>query len=208
MVVARGDERMLITKGAAERPLRRLHDACTSMARRAALRRQRGAAQAEDVYQKLSADGYRVLGVAIANVDEAGRPTRATDERDMTLVGFARLPRPAQGGRRRRRSRRSNDDGISVVIMTGDNEYVTQKIAARRRPAGGQHLRRHAGRRDGRCRARLPGRARRDLRARLARAEEPRHHSRSKRAGRWSGSWATGSTTRPRCTPPMSASRW
>ena len=75
----------------------------------------------------MSADGYRTLGVAVLKVDkrDAYAPV---DERDMTLAGLAAFLDPP------RKEfipfwRRLKQNGVSVVIMTGDNQYVTQKIA-------------------------------------------------------------------------------
>jgi P-type Mg2+ transporter len=53
----------------------------------------------------------------------------ADDEKDMTLVGFAAfLDPPKDGVGAVLNSLKKN--GISVLIMTGDNQYVTKKIAA------------------------------------------------------------------------------
>jgi len=84
-------------------------------------------AEAEETYKKLSADGYRTLGVAVRNVDKQTAYAVA-DEHEMTLVGFAAfLDPPKAGVSSVLESLKQN--GISVVIMTGDNQYVTQKVA-------------------------------------------------------------------------------
>ena len=84
-------------------------------------------AAAEETFKKLSADGYRTLGVAVLKVDKRDVYTPA-DERDMTLAGFAAfLDPPKEGVHSVLEALKQN--GISVVIMTGDNQYVTQKIA-------------------------------------------------------------------------------
>ena len=50
------------------------------------------------------------------------------DERDMTLAGFAAfLDPPKEGVHSVLEALKQN--GVSVVIMTGDNQYVTQKVA-------------------------------------------------------------------------------
>jgi Mg2+-importing ATPase len=125
VVVARGDECLLITKGAAED----VFDACTSV-RIGDVEYPFGAAQrqaAEAVYQGLGAEGYRVLGVATKSVGK--QPTYARhDEREMVLVGFgAFLDPPKEGVQATLQALR--EDGIAVVIMTGDNEFVTRKVA-------------------------------------------------------------------------------
>jgi len=125
VVVARGDECLLITKGAAED----VFDACTSV-RIADADKPFDAAQrqaAEAVYQGLGAEGYRVLGVAIRPVEKQPTYTR-DEEREMVLVGFgAFLDPPKEGVQATLQALR--EDGIAVVVMTGDNEYVTRKVA-------------------------------------------------------------------------------
>jgi Mg2+-importing ATPase len=84
-------------------------------------------AQAAATFQKLSADGYRTLGIAVAKVDKLEAYTLAA-EHDLTLVGFAAfLDPPKEGVLSVLNALKKN--GVSVVIMTGDNQYVTQKVA-------------------------------------------------------------------------------
>jgi Mg2+-importing ATPase len=84
-------------------------------------------AEAEDTFKKLSADGYRVLGVAVLKVEKQDVYNVAA-EYAMTLVGFAAfLDPPKEGILSVLNALKQN--GISVVIMTGDNQYLTQKIA-------------------------------------------------------------------------------
>ena len=84
-------------------------------------------AQAQETLKKLSADGYRALGVAVRKVEKQDVFTVAA-EKSMTLVGFAAfLDPPKEGVLSVLNSLKQN--GISVVVMTGDNQYVTQKIA-------------------------------------------------------------------------------
>jgi Mg2+-importing ATPase len=125
VVLGRSDERILITKGAAAD----VFDVCT-------LVRLDGAEQpfdatqreaAESVYKRLGGEGYRVLAVATKLVDAKAVYTR-DDERQLVLAGFAAfLDPPKEGIGATLQALR--EDGISVVIMTGDNEYVTRKIA-------------------------------------------------------------------------------
>ena len=84
-------------------------------------------AEAESTFRKLGADGYRALGVAVLNVEQKDVYT-VVDEHAMTLAGFAAfLDPPKEGVFSALQTLKQN--GISVVIMTGDNQYVTQKIA-------------------------------------------------------------------------------
>jgi len=125
VVVRRGDEHLLIAKGEAEG----VFAACSSVAVDGTPQpfddiRQ---AQAAETFQKLSAEGYRTLGVAVLKVDKQDAYTLAA-ERGMTLVGFAAfLDPPKEGIPAVLQALRRN--GVSVVIMTGDNQYVTRKIA-------------------------------------------------------------------------------
>jgi Mg2+-importing ATPase len=125
VVVQRGAERQLIAKGAVQD----LFDVCATVELGGAPqpfdeeRRQ----TAQSVFEGLSGDGYRVLGVAIRTVPAQQEYTR-DDERDLTLVGFAAFldpPKPDVSATLEALKR----DGISIVIMTGDNQYVTRKVA-------------------------------------------------------------------------------
>jgi Mg2+-importing ATPase len=83
--------------------------------------------QAQETFKRLSADGYRALGVAVRKMEKQNVFTVAA-ENSMTLVGFAAfLDPPKEGVLSVLTALKQN--GISVVVMTGDNQYVTQKIA-------------------------------------------------------------------------------
>jgi Mg2+-importing ATPase len=82
---------------------------------------------AEKTYRDLSADGFRVLGVATRAVAHASTYGPA-DEANLTLVGFAAFLDPPKENVRETLQALA-DNGVSVVIMTGDNEYVSAKIA-------------------------------------------------------------------------------
>jgi len=125
VVVHRGGEHLLITKGEAES----VFGICGTViidgvpqpfdeSRRA---------QAEETFQKLSADGFRTLGVAVRKVEQQAAYALAA-EQQMTLAGFAAfLDPPKKGIPAVLDALKKN--GVSVVIMTGDNQYVTQKVA-------------------------------------------------------------------------------
>ncbi len=125
VVVRQGGEHLLITKGEAESVFaicQTVNIGGTSQLFDAGQR-----ASAAETYKKLSADGFRVLGVALRKVDEQGAYSVAA-EQEMTLIGFAAfLDPPKEGMSAVLDALKQN--GISVVIMTGDNQYVTQKVA-------------------------------------------------------------------------------
>jgi P-type Mg2+ transporter len=124
-VVVQHDEHCLvITKGAVESVL----EICTQVESEGQTRALETSQRevVSKVYQQLSADGYRVLGVAVRKVEKQ-QTYAIADEREMTLVGFAAFLDPPKAGIRETLDALARD-GISFVIMTGDNQYVTQKV--------------------------------------------------------------------------------
>jgi Mg2+-importing ATPase len=125
VVVHHGGEHLLITKGEAES----VFGICGTVIVGGAPQPfdESQGAQAAETFQKLSADGFRTLGVAIRKVEQQDAYALAA-ERDMTLAGFAAfLDPPKEGIPAVLEALKKN--GVSVVIMTGDNQYVTQKVA-------------------------------------------------------------------------------
>jgi len=125
VVVRHGDAHLLVTKGEAES----IFSVCESVTIDGASQPfdDRRRAQAAATFQQLSADGYRTLGVAAVQVAKQDVYTAAA-EQGMTLAGFAAfLDPPKEGIPSVLEALKQN--GISVVIMTGDNQYVTQKVA-------------------------------------------------------------------------------
>ena len=125
VVVRRGEEHLLITKGEAESIFASCQTVNIDGCPQPFDESQR--AHAAEAFKKLSADGYRVLGVAVQKVEKQDAYTVAA-EHNMTLVGFAAfLDPPKEGIHSVLEALKQN--GISVVIMTGDNQYVTEKVA-------------------------------------------------------------------------------
>jgi P-type Mg2+ transporter len=125
VVAQHGEEHFLITKGEAESVFAVCQTVTIDGAPQPFDEGRR--AQAAETFQKLSADGYRTLGVAVLKVDKQDAYTVAA-EHDMTLAGFAAfLDPPKQGIPAVLEALKQNN--VSVVIMTGDNQYVTQKVA-------------------------------------------------------------------------------
>ena len=124
VVVQDGGRRRLITKGAPESVL----PLCTAaeVAEQAVPLDPETLAVAEALFQRLSAEGYRVLAVAYREVEAQATYTVA-DERGLVFVGFAAfLDPPLEGVAETLRALRQ--DGIEVKIITGDNELVTRNI--------------------------------------------------------------------------------
>ena len=95
VVVRHGDEHLLITKGEAESVFAICQTVNIGGASQPFDGSQR--ASAAETFKKLSADGYRTLGVAVRNIDKQDAYTLAA-EQNMTLVGFAAFLDPPKEG--------------------------------------------------------------------------------------------------------------
>ena len=126
VVVEEGGRRLLITKGAPESVLPRCASAELDGAATPLDAQTRAAI--DDLFHRLSAEGYRALAVAYREVGAQAGYTVA-DERELVFVGFAAfLDPPCEGVGETLAALRA--DGIEVKIVTGDNELVTQKICS------------------------------------------------------------------------------
>jgi Mg2+-importing ATPase len=83
--------------------------------------------QAQKEYDDLSAEGFRVLGVAVKALKKALTYSKE-DEKDMVFMGFlAFLDPPKRSAKEALRKMEAH--GIVVKIISGDNALVTKKIA-------------------------------------------------------------------------------
>lgn len=122
VVVEHGSTRLLITKGAPEEVMRvsskyvdgRHFEAVKS--------------DVAAVYDSLSAEGFRVLAVAIRKVSTRGI-YEPSEERDMTFIGYMAFLDPAKQSVKPTLEQ-IREYGIQVKIVTGDNALVTRKIAS------------------------------------------------------------------------------
>jgi Mg2+-importing ATPase len=80
-----------------------------------------------DEYRTLSADGYRVLAIAYREFDRSKLTFSVADESEMILLGYIAFFDPAKDT-----SAKAIDaltrSGVTVKILTGDNELVTRKV--------------------------------------------------------------------------------
>jgi Mg2+-importing ATPase len=80
----------------------------------------------QEEYDRLSADGFRVLAVAYRDVPTRGAYGRE-DECDLTLAGYvAFLDPPKETAEPALEALKKH--GVAVKVLTGDNELVTRKI--------------------------------------------------------------------------------
>lgn len=82
--------------------------------------------QAQQTFEQLSRDGYRVLAVASREIDERSNYT-LRDEADLTFGGFLAFLDPAKTDAGDA-IRALEADGVRVVILTGDNDLVARKV--------------------------------------------------------------------------------
>ncbi|MET0795272.1 MAG: magnesium-translocating P-type ATPase [Polyangiaceae bacterium] len=127
VVASRAGEVLLITKGAPEHVL----SVCSRFESNGALAAldEAARARASAVFQRMGAQGYRVLAVAYAEV-AAGRPFDKSDEHDLTLVGFLAFVDPPRPDAREVLEKLALE-GVRVQVLTGDNELVTAQICER-----------------------------------------------------------------------------
>ncbi|GLK67336.1 magnesium-translocating P-type ATPase [Hansschlegelia plantiphila] len=121
-----GQDDLMICKGA----VHNVSAACTSVlttAGPAPLDDERRIAL-EERFKAWSAEGYRVLALAIRHIPRRPSYSRS-DEADLAFAGFLLFldpPKPGMAETLRAMSAR----GIGVKVITGDNRYVAQHLAA------------------------------------------------------------------------------
>jgi len=125
VVVAKNQDRILITKGAPEEVLK----LCTRISRGGVPEPFTGDwhTRAVGLYETLSSEGFRVLAVASKEITEEKSTYTFDDETDLTLHGFVAFIDPPKETVHES-LRMLHDTGIEVKIITGDNELVTRHV--------------------------------------------------------------------------------
>jgi Mg2+-importing ATPase len=124
VVVERKRERVMIAKGAPEEIVK-VCSYCECQAKALDLT---GSLQKkiEQKYYDLSAEGFRVLGVAYKKVREKKTVYSVNDESDMVFLGFVAFIDPPKETAKEA-LQLLNQASIGMKILTGDNEVVTRK---------------------------------------------------------------------------------
>ena len=126
VIVDRGGERFMITRGAPESILTicaSIEDENDTPEVNDEIKKK---AKAE--YDKLSADGFRVLAVAIKKIEKEERVKyKHEEEKEMVFVGFAAFLDPPKTDASSALSELKNLS-IEVKIITGDSEILTERI--------------------------------------------------------------------------------
>lgn len=125
IVVTDGKVERLITKGAVEEIL----SICTSI-------KYKGEDSAltndikvniKNMAKELNEQGLRVLGVCEKTDIKQIKHFEVKDEKNMTLVGFIGFLDPPKESAKQA-IKMLNENGIRVIVLTGDNEYVTKAV--------------------------------------------------------------------------------
>jgi Mg2+-importing ATPase len=123
IVVRKGEETRLISKGAPEEILK----GCASYGVSKEPLSGGLLEQANGEYARLSGEGFRVLGLAMREMPKKGVYGKE-DESGMSFLGFLAFLDPPKKTVRET-LKRMIDHGVEVKIITGDNHLVTRKVA-------------------------------------------------------------------------------
>jgi Mg2+-importing ATPase len=126
VVVEFRKKRELITKGAPEEIIK----VCSKYLKNGKEYSLKTAKQKEAIfkqYHALSKEGYRVLALAIKQIPRESKQYEKQDEKEMILVGYVAFFDPPKHDVKTA-IHEMKQAGIEVKIITGDNEFVTEKI--------------------------------------------------------------------------------
>ncbi|ESZ68754.1 magnesium-translocating P-type ATPase [Mesorhizobium sp. L103C105A0] len=116
---------LLITKGAVQNVLQTCGSVCTARGLEPLDATHRAAI--DDKFRRWSADGYRVLGVAIRRFENRKAFSRK-DEIELAFAGFLLFLDPPKKGVKETLAELAHR-GIAVKIISGDNRYVAAHLA-------------------------------------------------------------------------------
>lgn len=125
IVVSDGKKKQLITKGAVEEIL----SICTMVDYNGEVSEITKEIKKDvlELSKELNKQGLRVVAVAQKNDIEDIKKFSVKDESKMVLIGFVGFLDPPKESAKGA-IERLNKDGIRVIVLTGDNEYVTKAI--------------------------------------------------------------------------------
>lgn len=125
VVSQNNEENILICKGAVEEIL----NICTTVKNGEQLSSLTAdfLNEVKSVTASLNESGLRVVAVAIRNFEQAKNTYSISDESDMTLIGYVAFLDPPKESTEPALKALA-DHGVTVKVLTGDNELVTAKI--------------------------------------------------------------------------------
>jgi len=124
VIVTRGNERILVSKGAPEEIFR----LCTAAERdgKIAPLSPAGIEKISALYETQSTNGFRTLAVCYRHIPDDQGQFSVNDEKEMILVGLITFIDPPKESARES-VQLLGGSGIELKILTGDNELVTKK---------------------------------------------------------------------------------
>ena len=125
VVVAGQGRQVLVCKGAVEEVF-----ACCSESEVDGVPAPLGAddlAHLQQVTRELNEDGFRVIAIAYKDLPEGDRAYSVSDESGLRLVGYIAFLDPPKDSAREAISALARH-GVSVKILTGDNDIITRKV--------------------------------------------------------------------------------
>jgi Mg2+-importing ATPase len=124
-VVVEDGERLIISKGAPEG----IFDCCSLYSYNGESHPfgNEERAKANSYYEDLSREGYRVLALAVKKIDREKKVFSKEDECELEFRGFIAFLDPPKAGVKKV-LQDLEKIGITIKIITGDNELVTKKI--------------------------------------------------------------------------------
>jgi len=130
VLVQQGERRLLVVKGASEEivALCTRYEVASMQSPPAALDRA-ALERLHSLRITLEKDGFRVLGIAWREVALDHSHAMVGDEADLTFAGFAGFLDPVKTSAAAALAALSNS-GVTVKILTGDSELVTQHVCA------------------------------------------------------------------------------
>lgn len=125
VIVSNGKEKLMITKGAVEEIISK----CTSMEYMGKVSplKTDDKKRLEEMAKNLNQEGLRIIAICKKEIIEELKDYTVEDETKMTLIGFVGFLDPPKASAKEE-IKRLNRDGIRVMVLTGDNEYVTKAI--------------------------------------------------------------------------------
>ena len=124
VLVDNGSERLIVVKGAPEHILQLSTHYMDSITKSENPLNEEVSKSIHALYDQLGNDGFRVLGIAWRRVDSDHPHAVVTDEAELIFAGFAAFLDPPKASAADALSKLSSS-GITLKIVTGDNELVT-----------------------------------------------------------------------------------
>ncbi len=129
VLIEKENERMLIVKGAPEDLIKLSVSFESGEETKISPMTKESLASINEEFEKLSKDGFRVLGIAYKKVPPSYNHAVVNDESELIFAGFAGFLDPPKISAKNALLKLKRDN-VDVKIITGDNQLVTQHICS------------------------------------------------------------------------------